>query len=127
MQSQCFRRQWFQRQSFNRGCEPTVILVDGDIDGEDLCVAASWWPTHAMHPNLPGTDPGAAETLDADRQVGAPRLFGRLREIAIGVDQCRIEMQTGIEKRRMQPGLAIDGEMRRQPNSCQNLAAAPQQ
>ena len=69
-------------------------------------------PPHAMHPNLSGPNPGAAETLDADREVGAPRLFDRLCEIPIAIDQSRIEMQAGIEKHRMQPGLAIDGEIR---------------
>ena len=81
-----------------------------------------------MHPNLPGTNPGrTVETLDADRQIGASRLLGGLGEIAIGVDQRGIEVQTGIEKGRMQSGVTVNGEMRGQPNPCQNLAAAPLQ
>src|SRR5262249_16352950 len=80
-----------------------------------------------MHPNLPSADVGAAETLDTDRQIGAPPLFVRLREIAVALDQCRIKMQAGIEERRMQAGLAVMGEMRRQPNSRQDLAVAPLQ
>src|SRR5262249_37779494 len=32
--SQYFRRQWFQRQAFDRGCESTVVLIDGNVDGE---------------------------------------------------------------------------------------------
>ena len=125
---QCLGRQWFQRQSFDCGGEPTVVLIDGDIGGEDLRIAVLRLPSRAMHPNLPGTESGgAAETLDADRQVGAPQPVGRLREVAIGIDQRRIEVEAGIEQRRMQPGLAVDGKMGRQPNACQNLAAAPLQ
>src|SRR5215831_9363988 len=80
-----------------------------------------------MHPNLASADVCAAETLDADRQIGASPLFVRLREIAVALDQCRIKMQAGVEERRMQAGLAIMGEMRRQPNPRQDLAVAPLQ
>src|SRR5262249_330756 len=116
-----------QRQSFDRGCKPTIVLIDGDVGCEGFGIASSRLPTHALRPDLSGTDSTAAETPDADRKVRAPRLFRRSREVTVRIDQCRIEMQAGIEKRRMQSGLAIDGEMRRQPNSGQDLAVAPLQ
>src|SRR5438552_11615859 len=56
-----------------------------------------------------------------------PRLFGCSCEISVGVGQSRIEVQGGVEKRRMQPELAVDREIRRQPNSRQDLAATPLQ
>ena len=62
---------------------------------------------HAVNPNLPSADVGAAEPLDADRQIDASRLFGCACEIAVRVDERRIEMQAGIEKRRMESRLPI--------------------
>src|SRR5512138_1085878 len=85
-------------------------------------------PSRAMHPNLPGTESGgAAETLDADRQVGAPQPVGRLREVAIGVDQCRIEVEAGMEKGRRRPGRALAGDMGRHPKPDKTRAAPPLQ
>src|SRR5262249_45245444 len=66
MRPQCFRGQGFQRQSLDRGCKPTIVLVDGDVGGDDFRGAVSRLATHAMRPNLAGSDSSAPETLDAD-------------------------------------------------------------
>ena len=127
MRPQRFRRQRFERQSLDRGREPAVVLVDGDIDGDGLFRAVSRLPAHAMHPNFPGTDPGAAEALDADRQIGAARPVGGLREIAIGVDQRRIEMQAGIEQGGMQPRSAVEERPAAAAERASALRRAPTQ
>src|SRR5262245_32906978 len=80
-----------------------------------------------MHQDVPGLKAGATETLHTDRQIGALRCFGRLREVAVGIDQRRIEMQTGIQQGRMQPGLSVNGKLAWQSDSRQDLAVASPQ
>ena len=69
---------------------------------------------HRGHDQDAELDLDAVEAVEADWQIRG-RVHWRLFEIAMRIDQSRIDMQTSVQQCRMQPGILL-GQMRREIN-----------